>query len=155
MWKGIAGLALTKKREFKIRLYVCCSDSVGVCENVCCVAAVVKDSGSLSLGVLRNMLHVCVRDVMDVVFTVCIVYAWSCRCSCMGRMSVSSCRCCLFGSCVHPVTVLNAAFCMPCSSLMLVKDARGYHMEEYIGMCLCVYCDVVMCVLYVSFGPKV
>ena len=26
-------------------LYVCCSDCVGVCENVCCVAAVVKDSG--------------------------------------------------------------------------------------------------------------
>ena len=24
--------------------YVCCSDSVGVCGNVCCVAAVVKDS---------------------------------------------------------------------------------------------------------------
>ena len=25
--------------------YVCCSDSVGVCGNVCCVAAVVKNSG--------------------------------------------------------------------------------------------------------------
>ena len=25
--------------------YVCCSDCVGVCENVCCVAAVVKNSG--------------------------------------------------------------------------------------------------------------
>ena len=25
--------------------YVCCSDCVGVCGNVCCVAAVVKDSG--------------------------------------------------------------------------------------------------------------
>ena len=24
--------------------YVCCSDCVGVCGNVCCVAAVVKDS---------------------------------------------------------------------------------------------------------------
>ena len=24
--------------------YVCCSDSVGVCRNVCCVAAIVKDS---------------------------------------------------------------------------------------------------------------
>ena len=24
--------------------YVCCSDGVGVCMNVCCVAAVVKDS---------------------------------------------------------------------------------------------------------------
>ena len=26
---------------------------------------------------------------------------------------------------VHPVTVLNAAFCMTCSLLMLVEDARG------------------------------
>ena len=30
----------------------------------------------------------------------------------MGSMSVSSCRCCMFVSCVHPVAVLNAAFCM-------------------------------------------
>ena len=26
----------------------------------------------------------------------------------MGSMSVSSCRCCMFVSCVHPVAVLNA-----------------------------------------------
>ena len=55
--------------------------------------------------------------------------AWSCRCSCMGSMSVSSCRCCKCVSCVHPVAVLNAAFCMTCL-LMLVEDARGDHMEE-------------------------
>ena len=36
----------------------------------------------------------------------------------MGSMSVSSCR--WFVSCVHPVAVLNAAFCMTCSLLMLV-----------------------------------
>ena len=47
----------------------------------------------------------------------------------MGSMSVSSCRC-MFVSCVHPVAVINAAFCMTCSLLMLVKDARGDHMEE-------------------------
>ena len=47
----------------------------------------------------------------------------------MGRVSVSSCRC-MFVSCVHPVEVLNAAFCMTCSLLMLVEDARGDHMEE-------------------------
>ena len=40
--------------------------------------------------------------------------AWICRCSCMGSVSVSSCRCCMFVSCVHPVAVLNAAFCMIC-----------------------------------------
>ena len=31
---------------------------------------------------------------------------------------------------VHPVAVLNAAFCMTCSLLMLLEDARGDHMEE-------------------------
>ena len=74
------------------------------------------------------MLCVCVGDVMDVVFSVCIVR--SCRCSCMGSVSVSSCRCCMFVSCVHPVAVLNAAFCMTCSLLMLVEDAIGDHTEE-------------------------
>ena len=29
--------------------YVCCSDCMGVCGNVCCVAAVVKDSVFLAL----------------------------------------------------------------------------------------------------------
>ena len=41
-------------------------------------------------------------------------------------MSVLSCRCCMFVSCVHPVAVLNAAF----SVLMLVMDAICDHMEE-------------------------
>ena len=44
-------------------------------------------------------------------------------------MSVSS-RSCMFVSCVHPVAVLNAKFCMTCSLLMLVEDRRGDHMEE-------------------------
>ena len=48
----------------------------------------------------------------------------------MGRMSVSSCRCCMFVSCMQPVAVLNAAFCMTCSLFMLVEDARGDHMEK-------------------------
>ena len=43
---------------------------------------------------------------------------------------VSSCRWCMFVSCVHPVAILNAAFCMTCSLLMFVEDARGHHMEE-------------------------
>ena len=43
----------------------------------------------------------------------------------MGSMSVSSCRCCMF---VHSDAVLNAAFCMTCSLLMLVEDARVDHM---------------------------
>ena len=45
---------------------------MGVCGNVCCVAAVVKNSFFLALECL-NMLCVCVGDVMDVVFSVCIV----------------------------------------------------------------------------------
>ena len=48
----------------------------------------------------------------------------------MGSVSVSSCRCCMFVSCVHPVSVLNAAFCMTCSLLMLVEDAIDDHTEE-------------------------
>ena len=48
----------------------------------------------------------------------------------MVSMNVSSCICCMFVSCVHPVSVLNAAFCMTYSLLMLVEDARGDHMEE-------------------------
>ena len=36
----------------------------------------------------------------------------------------------MFVSCVHPVAVLNAAFCMTCSLLMLVVDAIGDHTEE-------------------------
>ena len=48
----------------------------------------------------------------------------------MGSMSVSSCSCCMFVSCVHPVSVLNAACCMTYSLLMLVEDLRGDHMEE-------------------------
>ena len=68
------------------------------------------------------MLYVCVRDVMGVF---CLYYD-----ACMGSMSVSSRRCCMFVSCVHLVAVLTAAFCMACSLLMLVEDARGDHMEE-------------------------
>ena len=48
----------------------------------------------------------------------------------MASMSVSSCRCCMFVSCVYPVAVLNAAFCMTCSLLMLVEVARCDRMEE-------------------------
>ena len=47
----------------------------------------------------------------------------------MGKVSFSSCRCCMFVSCVNPVAVLNAAFCKSCSLLMMADDARGDHME--------------------------
>ena len=88
------------------------------------------------------MLCVCVMDVMDVVFSVCIVR----RGARDGSVSVSSCRCCMFVSCVHPVAVLNAAFCMTCRLLMLVEDARGDHMEEaYSRAGLITNCIVDVC----------
>ena len=93
--------------------YVCCGDCVGVCENVCCVA-IVKDSVFFCLGMLKYVVYLCKGcDVCCVFYLYCD--AWCCRCSCMGSMNVSSCRCCMFVSCVHPVVVLNAAFCMTCS----------------------------------------
>ena len=56
--------------------------------------------------------------------------AWSCRFSCVGSMRVSSCRCCMCVCCVHHVAVLNVAFCLTFSLLMLVEDARGDHMKD-------------------------
>ena len=109
--------------------YVCCNDCVVVCGNVCCVAAVVKNSVFFSLGVLKYV--VCLCRVCDGCCVFCLYCeAWSCRCSCMGSVSVSSCRWCMFVFCVHPVAVLNAAFCMTCSLLMLVEGAIGDHTEE-------------------------
>ena len=58
--------------------YVCCSDCVGVCGNVYCVAAVVENSGFLSIGVLKYVACLC-RDGMDVVLSVFIV-----RCGAVG-----------------------------------------------------------------------
>ena len=65
-----------------------------------CVAAVVKDSGFLSLGVLKYVVCLCKGcDGCCIFFLYC--YALSCYCSCMGSMSVSLCRC-MFVSCVYP-----------------------------------------------------
>ena len=54
-----------------ICFYVCCSDCVGVCGNVC-VVAVVENSGFFCLGVLKYVVCLC-RYVMDVVFSVCVL----------------------------------------------------------------------------------
>ena len=53
--------------------YVCSGDCVGVRGNVCCVAAVVKDSGVLSLGVLKYVVCLCKGCDGCCVFSVCIV----------------------------------------------------------------------------------
>ena len=108
--------------------YVCCSECAGVCGNVCCVAAVVKNSGLLGLGIMKYVVCFCRGCNGCCIFRV-YCDAWSCGCLCMGSMSVFSCRC-MFVSCVHLVAVLNAAFCMTCSLLMLGEDARSDHIEE-------------------------
>ena len=40
------------------------------------------------------------------------------------------CECFVMQMLYYPVAVLNAAFCMTCSLLMLVEDAIGDHTEE-------------------------
>ena len=72
----------------------------------------------------------------------------------MGSVSVSSCRFWKFVSCVHAVAVLNAAFCMICSLVMLVEDARGDHMEEaYSRACLITALYVAMSVSFCLTHP--
>ena len=67
----------------------------------------------------------------------------------MGRVCVSSCRCCVFVSGVHPVAILSAAFCVICSLLLLVSDASGDHMvETYSSMGLVMALYVVMIVSF-------
>ena len=66
--------------------YACFSRCVGVCGKVCCVAVVVKHS-FCSLGVLKYVVYLCSRCDEYCVFCL-YCEAWSCRCSCMGRVSV-------------------------------------------------------------------
>ena len=84
----------------------------------------------------------------------------------MGSVSVSSCRCCMFVSCVHHVAVLNAALCMTCSLLVQRCKRRPcrrlpHHYPIMLsvfmicrGKCACTEM-LWMCVLYVSFRSKV
>ena len=59
---------------------------------------------------VARIVAFCFPHVVDVsALSICIVLC----------AFVSSCKCCMFVSCVHPVAVLNAAFCMTCSLLML------------------------------------
>ena len=106
--------------------FVFMSVVVTVWGNVCCVAAIVKNSVFFSLGVLKCLCRGCYGCCVFCLYC----ESWSCRCLCMGNVSVLSYRCCMFVSCVHPVAVVNAAFCMTCSLLMLVEDAIGDHTEE-------------------------
>ena len=78
-----------------------------------------------------GMFVVCLCRGCGICYVFCLhCEAWSCMCSYMGSVSVSSCICCMFVSCVQPVAVFNAAFCMTCSLLKLVEDAIGDYTEE-------------------------
>ena len=65
----------------------------------------------------------------------------------MGRVCVSSCRCYVFVSVVHPVAILSAVFCVICSLLMFVSDASGDHMVETyssIGLVMALYVAMIV-----------
>ena len=83
--------------------------------NVCCVAGVVKFS--VSIGAEKYV--VCLCSGCDGCCLLCLNCA-----SVLGNVTVLSCRYIMFVFCVHAVAVLNAALCMSCSLLMLVKDAK-------------------------------
>ena len=68
----------------------------------------------------------------------------------MGIVCVSSCRCCVFVSAVHPVAILSAVFVI-CSLLMFVSDASGDHrVETYSSMGLDMALLVAMIISFCS-----
>ena len=92
------------------------------------------------------------RPLLNILFFSLVVLKYV-VCLCMGSMSVTSCRCCMLVSCVHPVAVLNAAFGMTCILLMLVEDATaGVMAVLYVAMCLsfCLPHPVAVCFIICS-----
>ena len=79
-------------RIFVFMSVVVTVNGVGICGNVCCVAAVVENSVLFSLGVLKYVVCLC-RGCDGCCIFCLYCEAWSCRCSCMGSVSISSCRC--------------------------------------------------------------
>ena len=97
----------------------------GVYGNGYCVVAVVKDSGFLSLGLLKHV--VCLCKGYDGCF--CLYFdTWIWRCLCMRSMSVSSCRCCMFMSCVASC---GSSQCCVLHDLQFVNAGRGCHRRPY------------------------
>ena len=108
-----------------ICFYVCCSDCVRVCGNICGVVAVVKNI--FSLEVLKYVACLCSGCDGCCVLCLCCE-AWSCRCSCMGSVSVSSCRCCMFVSCVASH---GSSQCCVLHDLQFVNAGRGCKRRPY------------------------
>ena len=75
-----------------------------------------------SLGVLKYV--VCLCRGCDGCCVFCLYCeAWSCRCSCMGSVSVSSCRCCMF--------VCGSSQCCVLHDLQFVNAGRGCNRRPY------------------------
>ena len=105
-------------------LYVCCSDYVGICRNVCCVAAVIKNTVSFSLVVLKYV--VCLCSGCDG----CCVFLFVLRAGLITALYVAM----IVSFCLpHPVAV---------SAFMICRVLCGC--TEMLWMC----------VLYVSFGLR-
>ena len=67
----------------------------------------------------------------------------------MGSVRVSSCRCCVFVSVVHPVAILSVVFCVICSLMMFMSDSSGDHMvKTYSSMGLVMDLYVAMIVSF-------
>ena len=65
----------------------------------------------------------------------------------MGRVCVSSCRCCAVWSVLHPVAIQSAVFCVICSLLLFVSDASGDHMVETyssMGLIMALYVAIIV-----------
>ena len=85
-----------------------------MCVYVGGVVGVVECCLFLSLGVCGWIVSLCSGCVGCCAFCL-ICDACSCKCWCIGSTFVSSCRCCMLVSCVHPVAILRAVFCTICS----------------------------------------
>ena len=121
---------------------------MGVCGNVCCVAAVVKYSGFLSPGVLEVccVFVSCVHHVAVLNAAFCMTFSLLMRVEDArgDHMAEAHSRA---GLITALLVVMRVYFCLPhpvaVSTFMICS-----------GLCACT--EVLwMCVLYVSFGSKV
>ena len=84
---------------------------------------------------------------------ICDACSW--RGSILGRVCVSSCRCCVFVSVVHPVAILSAVFYVICSLLMFLSDASGDHVVETyssMGLVMALYVAMIVSFCFLHVG---
>ena len=133
------------RKIFSLSLAARCWETMLLC--LSCIfafmSAVVSSLGSVGMCVeYRGLLKVvgfisrcevlcvvfCVVGVMGIVLFCLTCDACNCKCFCMERMLISSCRCCMFVSCVHLVQALRVAFL---HDLQFVDAGRGCHRRPY------------------------